>query len=334
MDEGKVPSPTIADVMAAAGRIAGHAVRTPLLRSPALDERVGGRVFLKCESLQRTGSFKFRGACNALAALDPRIRQRGVVAVSSGNHGLAVAEAARLFGCPATIVMPADAPAVKRDNVLTAGATLVPYDRAVADREAVARGLIAANGGTLIHPFNDPLVIAGQGTAGLEIADDLAAIDVAPDAVAVPCGGGGLSAGIGLALRARFADIAVKLVEPRGFDDYGRSLASGRLERNAAPAGSVCDALLSPSPGAIGFSINRANRAEGLAVTDDEALAASAFAFRALRLVLEPGGAVALAALLYGKLPAADRVTVLVLSGGNIDPAMLSRALAIPDTGE
>jgi threonine dehydratase len=333
MDERTVPAPTIADVTAAAGRIAGHAVRTPLLTSPALDEGVGGRVFLKCESLQRTGSFKFRGACNALAALDPGIRGQGVVAVSSGNHGLAVAEAARLFGCRATIVMPADAPSVKREQVLAAGAALVAYDRAADDREAVARDLIARNGGTLVHPFNDPLVIAGQGTLGLEIGDDLAAAGVVPDMVVIPCGGGGLSAGVGLALRHRFPDVAVRLVEPAGFDDYRRSLASGRVERNASSAGSVCDALLAPSPGAIGLAINRANRAEGVVVTDDEALAAVAFAFRSLKLVLEPGGAVGLAAILSGKLPTA-RGIVVVLSGGNMDPAMLTRALALPRLGE
>lgn len=334
MDEGTRRAPTIADVSAAADRIAGHAVRTPLLTSPALDERLGGKVFLKCENVQRTGSFKFRGACNALAALDPATRGEGVVAVSSGNHGLAVAEAARLFGCRATIVMPADAPAVKRDQVLAASATLVAYDRASDDRDAVARDLIAVNGGTLIHPFNDPFVIAGQGTAGLEIADELAAAGIVPDVVLIPCGGGGLSAGIGLALRDRFAEIAVRLVEPAGFDDYGRSLASGQVERNASSAGSVCDALLAPSPGAIGLAINRASRAEGITVTDDEALGAVAFAFRSLKLALEPGGAVALAALLSARFPAKNRVVIVVLSGGNIDPAMLTRALAIPWSGE
>jgi threonine dehydratase len=213
------------------------------------------------------------------------------------------------------------------------GATVVTYDRAGDDREAIARDIIGRRGGTLVHPFDDPLVIAGQGTAGLEIADDLAETGATPDIVAIPCGGGGLSAGIGLALRTRFPAIAMRLVEPAGFDDYGRSLVAGQRLANAALGGSVCDALLAPSPGAIGFALNRAHGAEGLTVTDAEALDAVAFAVRALRLVLEPGGAVALAALLAGRLPVRGRCAVVVLSGGNIDPAMLSGILANPGAG-
>jgi len=331
VEQGKPP---IAEVHEATQRIVGHAVRTPLLANPALDELVRGKVFLKCENLQRTGSFKFRGACNALAALDRETRKHGVVAVSSGNHGLAVAEAARLFGCPATIVMPADAPAVKRDRTEAAGARVVPYDRARDDREALARDLIARNGGTLIHPFNDPLVIAGQGTAGLEIADALTEAGVVPDYVAIPCGGGGLSAGVGLAMRSRYPSVSVRLAEPAGFDDYGRSLISGRPEQNPSTTGSVCDALLAQSPGALGLAINRANGAKGMTVSDAEALAAVAYAFHTLKLVLEPGGAVALAALFAGKIPAAGKAIVIVLSGGNVDPAMLARVLAIPEARE
>jgi threonine dehydratase len=320
--------PTIDDVRRAAQRIAGHAVRTPLISNPFLDERVGGRVLLKCENLQRTGSFKFRGAYNAGAALTRQTRKRGLVAVSSGNHGQAVAEAARLFGAQATIVMPADAPAIKRQRTQRSGGRILDYDRASEDREAVATRFIAANGGTFIHPFNDPEVIAGQGTIGLEIAADCDLLGVRPDDVVVPCGGGGLSSGVGLAIRDWSPRTAMVLVEPAGFDDYGRSLKAGSPVANPKTAGSVCDALLSPSPGAIGFAINRANAASALAVSDDEALAAVAFAFRELKLVVEPGGAVALAALLAGRASARERTVVVVLSGGNIDEPVLARALA------
>jgi threonine dehydratase len=319
--------PTIADARRAAGRIASHAVRTPLIDSPELDEAAGARVLIKAENLQRTGSFKFRGAYNAVAALTEDRRQSGVVAVSSGNHAQGVAEAARIFGIRATIVMPPDAPAMKRERTVRSGARIIAYDRSSEDRDAVAARVVAERGGVLIHPYNDPDVIAGQGTAGLEIAEDCAARGIRPDMVVVPCGGGGLSSGIGLAVRDRFPAASIVLVEPEGFDDYARSLASGRLETNPKTAGSVCDALLAPSPGPIGFSINRANGAIAVAVSDAEALAAVAFAFRELKLVVEPGGAVALAALLSGRLEVRDRTVVLVISGGNIDPPVLRRAL-------
>lgn len=324
-----VAPPTVDDVHRAAGRIAGYAVRTPLQTSPALDERTGGRVFLKCETLQRTGSFKFRGAFNALSALEPARRAAGVVAVSSGNHGQGVAEAARLLGVRATVVMPAGAPAVKRARTERSGARVVTYDRATEDREAIARQILAEEGSVLVHPFNDPYVIAGQGTAGLEIAEDLGAIGMVPDALLVPCGGGGLSAGVGLAIRASFPDTEVVVVEPEGFDEYGRTLRENRVVTNSRTTGSVCDALLSATPGEIGLSVNRRNHAEGVSVTDDEALAAVAWAFRELKLVVEPGGAVALAALLSGRYDARGKIVVLVLSGGNVDEDMLARALAI-----
>jgi threonine dehydratase len=322
------PAPTIDDVRRAAERIAGEAVRTPLLSSPALDAAVGGRVFLKCENLQRTGSFKFRGAHNAIAALTPEERSKGVVAVSSGNHAQGVAAVAGIFNIAATIVMPSDAPAVKRQRTEALGASVVTYDRAREDREAVAARYIAKNGGALIHPYNDANVIAGQGTIGLEIVAELAATKVVPDAIIVPCGGGGLSSGIGLAMCHAFPAIDVVLVEPTGFDDYGRSLREERIVANIATSGSLCDALLTPSPGAIGFAINRANRARGIAVDDSEALAAVAYAFSELKLVLEPGGAVALAAILGRCVDVAGRTVVLVLSGGNVDAGVLRRALA------
>ena len=244
---------------------------------------------------------KFRGAYNAIAALSPEVRAKGIVGVSSGNHAQGVAEAARLFGVAATIVMPADAPAIKRERTERSGGRIVTYDRRSEDRDAVAGRHVAEHGGTLIHPFNDAAVIAGQGTMGLEIAADCHALGLVPDEVIVPCGGGGLAAGVGLALRDAFPSIALTLVEPDGFDDYRRSLAADRIVANAATAGSICDALLAPSPGDIGFALNRANGARAVSVSDAEALAAVAFAFHELKLVVEPGGAVALAALLSGR---------------------------------
>lgn len=318
---------TIDDIEAAARRIAGEAVETPLLRNAALDAAAGGRVFLKCESLQRTGSFKFRGAMNAIAALDPAVRARGIVACSSGNHAQGVAEAALLFGVAATIVMPADAPLAKREGTQGRGAAIRPYDRASDDRDAIAAAIVAETGAALVHPFNDPMVIAGQGTAGLEASAALAARGIMADAVLVPCSGGGLAAGTGVAFAAAMPAAAVYAVEPAGFDDYRRSLEAGEIRRNEALGGSVCDALLAPAPGPIGFALNRRNLRGALTVTDEEALAAVAFAFRRLKLVVEPGGAVALAALLSGRLPLDGGTAVVVLSGGNIDPATLARAL-------
>jgi threonine dehydratase len=320
--------PTIDDVHAAAKRIAGHAVRTPLLNSAYLDEMTGARVLLKPENLQRTGTFKFRGAYNAIAALTPAVRAAGIVAVSSGNHAQGVAEAARLFGEASTIVMPDDAPEIKRQRTERSGGRIVTYDRKADNRDAVVAAWMAEHGGTLVHPFNDPFVIAGQGTIGLEVAEDCATRGVVPDMVLVPCGGGGLSAGVGLSLRDAYPSIALTLAEPDGFDDYRRSLAEDRIVANTVTAGSVSDALLSPSPGDIGFALNRANHARAVSVSDAEALRAVAFAFRELKLVVEPGGAVGLAALLSGKAGARGQTVVVVISGGNIDPPVLARALA------
>ena len=319
--------PTIDDVHRAADRIAGHAVWTPLVSSPALDETTGARVLLKCETLQRTGSFKFRGAYNAIAALPRAAREGGVVAVSSGNHAQGVAEAARLFGIRATIVMPSDAPAAKRERTIRSGGRIVDYDRAHEDRDAVAAQVVAEHGGAFIHPYNDPSVIAGQGTAGLEIAEDCASHLLRPDIVVVPCGGGGLSAGVGLAIHDKFPAAQHVLVEPEGFDDYGKSLRAGRIVANAPSSGSICDALLAPSPGPIGFQINQSNFTHAVTVNDGEVLAAVAYAFRELKLVVEPGGAVALAALLSGKVEAAGRTVIVLLSGGNIDESVLEKAL-------
>ncbi len=317
-------APTIADVKRARERIAGEAIRTPLLFSSFLSERLSAHVYLKPECLQRTGSFKFRGAYNAVSALDPAARARGVIAVSSGNHGQGVAEAARLFGVPATIVMPSDAPAPKRRRTERSGARVVAYDRATEDRDIIVTRVLAEVGGAFIHPYNDPFVIAGQGTVGLEIADDCAALGIAPDIVAVPCSGGGLTAGVTLAVTERFPEAAIYTAEPAGFDDYARSLKAGVPERNASQAGSICDALMAPEPGAIGWEINRARLAGGLVASDAETLVAVGCAFDELRLVVEPGGAVGLAALLAGRLDTAGRTIVIVLSGGNIGDAMLA----------
>jgi len=322
--------PTIDDVHAAARRIAGQAVNTPLLSSSQMDARVGAPVLLKCENLQRTGSFKFRGAYNAIAALGDAERRQGIVAVSSGNHAQAVAEAARLFGVPATIVMPADAPRLKRERTERSGGKVIAYDRAKDDRDAVAAAHIARHGGVLVHPYNDANVIAGQGTIGLEIAEECAARGITPAMALVPAGGGGLSGGVGLALRHAYPRLAFRVVEPAGFDDYGRSLTAGHALANARTSGSVCDALLARAPGAIGFALNCASEAVGVAVTDEEALAAVAFAFRELKLVVEPGGAVGLAALLAGRVTASGSgAIVVVLSGGNIDEATMARALSV-----
>ena len=319
--------PTFADIEAAARRIAGQAVRTPLLNAPVLSERFGGQIFLKPECLQRTGSFKFRGATNAIAALG-EVAKRGIVAGSSGNHAQGIAEAARLAGVSATIIMPSDAPEAKRARTEASGATVVAYDRASEDRDAIGMGIAEREGATLIHAYDNPDVIAGQGTVGLEIADDCASLGVTPDIVLVNCSGGGLTAGIALAVSERFPDAGIYTVEPQGFDDYRRSLQAGQIVANEKLSGSVCDALLVREPGRIGFAINKERLAGGLAVSDQAALQAVGFAYEQLRLIVEPGGAVALAALLSGQIEAAGKTVIIVLSGGNIDDAVLQMGIA------
>lgn len=317
--------PTLSDIRDAAARIRPEAVRTPLIRITLPD---GNPAFIKAENLQRTGSFKFRGAFNRLSLIPEADRPAGVVACSSGNHAQGVAEAARILGMPATIVMPKDAPAMKIARTRTFGAEVVLYDRATEDREAIAREICGRTGATFVHPFNDAGVIAGQGTIGLEIAEDLAAHGLVADDVLVCVSGGGMIAGIAAALEGLSPDTRVHAVEPAGFDDYGRSLQAGERVSNDRVSGSICDALLSKEPGDIGFEIGRRRVVDGFAVSDEEALAAVAFAAREVKLVAEPGGAVALAALLGGRLPAAGRCIVALVSGGNIDDSMLARALA------
>jgi threonine dehydratase len=322
--------PTAADIDAAAKRLAGIAVRTPLLNFPVLDARLGARVFLKAETLQRTGSFKFRGAYNKISSIPADRKAAGVVAYSSGNHAQGVAHAAELCGMPAVIVMPSDAPLAKRERTKALGAEIVLYNRDTEDRAAIARDIAQQRGAVLVPPFDDPLVIAGQGTIGREICEDLTALGLIPDIAVVGASGGGLMAGIALAMKVRVPGVALYSVEPDGFDDTRRSLVSSRRERNARMSGTICDALMTNTPGVITFEINRKLVSEGLVATDAEVGFAVAYAFRELKMVAEPGGAIGLAALLAGKLEVHGMVVVGVLSGGNVDPELFSRLIATP----
>ncbi len=319
--------PTAADVADAARLLLGVAVRTPLLPSFVLDEITGGRVFVKPESLQRTGSFKFRGAYNRIARIPPERRAAGVVAYSSGNHAQGVAAAAKLFGISALIVMPADTPRVKRERTAALGAELKLYDREREDRHAIGVRIAQERGATLVPPYDDPLVIAGQGTVGREIVEDLAAMKLAPDLVMVPASGGGLIAGCALAIKEHHPGARMVVAEPEGFDDHRRSFRAGARERNNRLTGSICDGLLAAEPGEITFAITQRLVGEGVVASDDEVRKAIAFAFRELKLVLEPSGAIALAALLAGRVDAAGKTVVLVLSGGNVDPALYAQAI-------
>ena len=315
-------------IRAAQARLRGHGVRTPLLNSPLLDEVAGRRVFVKPECLQLTGSFKFRGGWSAVSALDPEVRARGVIAYSSGNHAQGVALAARMLGAPAVIVMPRDAPQMKLDNTRAYGAEVVTYDRAGGeDREAIGEAIQHERGLTLIRPYDEPQVIAGQGTTGLEIAEDAAALGIDAAEVLVCCGGGGLTSGIALALEADAPGLRVRPVEPEGFDDVARSLESGGIERNATVSGSICDAVITPAPGQITFPIMKRLCGPGLVVSDDAALRAMAHAFARLKLVAEPGGAVALAAALFHGDQIEGDTVIATISGGNVDPATFDLAL-------
>jgi threonine dehydratase len=318
----------IAMIEAAAERLRGHARKTPLLSSPFLDELAGRRVLVKAECLQHTGSFKFRGAWSAISALNETTRARGVIAFSSGNHAQGVAYAARQHGTNATIIMPADAPKMKIDNTRNYGATVVLYDRESEDREKIGTKLASEGGLTLIPPFDHRDVIAGQGTCGLEIAQQAAELGVETADVLVCCGGGGLTSGIALALAAHAPGLTTRPCEPEGFDDVARSLASGGIERNNRTSGSICDAIITPAPGKITFPILKENCGAGLVVSDDECLHAIAAAFARLKITAEPGGAAALAAALFRKDQINGDTVIAVLTGGNIDPAMHTRALS------
>jgi len=320
--------PTLSDIEAAAQRLAGHAVKTPLLKVPDFEPGIPGGLLVKPEVLQRTGSFKFRGAMNKIAQIPAGDRAKGVVAYSSGNHAQGVAAAAALNGVPATIIMPSDAPAIKRETTEALGAKVRLYDRWSEDREGLAAALVEETGATLVKPYDDPDIIAGQGTVGLEIVQSLeAAGEAMPDVVFCCCGGGGLIPGLATAFDALSPETEVYAVEPAGFDDTGRSLKAGERLGNAPGAASFCDALLAKQPGELTFAINRRLLAGGFSVTDSEVAAAMRFAFRRLKLVVEPGGAVALAAALSGKIDLTGKRCVAVMTGGNVDPTLFMDVL-------
>ncbi|WJH41430.1 threonine/serine dehydratase [Aliirhizobium terrae] len=316
----------IAMIEAARARLDGRARRTPLLSSPFLDEIAGRRIFVKPECLQHTGSFKFRGAWSAISALAPDVRARGVIAFSSGNHAQGVALAARMHGIPAVIIMPNDAPKLKIENTRAYGAEVVLYDRVKEDRDEIGARLSRERNLTLVKPFDDPLVIAGQGTVGLEIAEQAQELGIEKADVLAPASGGGLLSGIALALEAKAPGFVAHSCEPEGFDDLARSLVSGKIERNASLTGSLCDAILSPQPGDITFPIMKRLCGPGLVVSEDEALKAMALAFSRLKIVVEPGGAVALAAALFHGDTLGETV-IAVCSGGNVDEDIFRTAL-------
>ncbi|MDP2260021.1 MAG: threonine/serine dehydratase [Caulobacter sp.] len=319
---------TLADIQAAAVRLDGLAVRTPLIESPALNAELGARILLKPETLQRAGAFKFRGAMNRIAQLDDGARARGVVACSSGNHAQGVALAARMVGAPAVIVMPADAPAMKVANTRAYGAEVIHYDRYSEDREAITNAIAQDRGMTIVWPFDDLDIIAGQGTVGIEMVEQARALGVELTSVLAPVGGGGLIAGVSTAVKALSPRTSILGVEPADFDDTRRSLESGAREKIDPVSRSICDALQSPSPGAITFPINQRNLDGVATVTDAQVAEAIRYAYTTLKLVVEPGGVVGLAALLSGVIDVEDVTVGVVLSGGNIDPGLFASILA------
>ena len=331
MTEDRIVLPNQDDVETATQRIQTLAVRTPLLEAPLLNQYLGGRLLVKAEVVQRTGSFKFRGAYNKISALTDREKSTGVVAFSSGNHAQGVAHAAQLLDVPATIVMPADAPAIKLRNTRAYGAEVVTYDCDRENREDIGRDIAARTGAALVKPFDDPYIIAGQGTVGLEIVEQTAGLGCRPDAVVGPVGGGGLIAGVGLGLDAKMPGIALFGVEPEDFDDTRRSLDSGRRETNPPGRNSICDALLAESPGEATFALNRERLAACFTVSDADVQTAMAAAFSHFKIVVEPGGAVALAAVLSGQITCRDRTVVVVASGGNVDPDTFAAAIDTVD---
>lgn len=314
-------------IKAAATRLKGHARYTPMLSSPFLDDIAGRRVLVKAECLQHTGSFKFRGGWSALSSMTPDQHKAGVIAFSSGNHAQGVAIAARAHGAPCVIIMPADAPAVKIQNTRDLGAEVVLYDRDTESRDDIGDRLSKERGLTLVKPFDEPLVIAGQGTCGLEIAQQAAEAGVTQGNVLVCCGGGGLTSGIALALASEAPDFQVRPVEPAGFDDVTRSLVSGKIERNPRASGSLCDAIITIQPGELTFPIMQAHCGAGIIVTDAECLRAMALAYERLRIVVEPGGAAALAAALFHPEASPGDAVIAVATGGNVDKSVFIKAL-------
>jgi threonine dehydratase len=317
----------VSDVQRAADRLRGHVLRTPLLESAMLNEVAGCRVFVKAEPLQKTGSFKIRGALNKILSIPESQRAGGVVAFSSGNHGQGVAAAARMTGCPAVIVMPQDAPAIKVENCRWWGAEVVLYDRVKEDREAIGRAIESERGMTLVPPFDDTHVMAGQGTIGLEIIEQMEEAGAVPDALLVNCSGGGLASGVITAMRPVFPRAQYFTVEPAGFDKMARSLSAGEAQTNPRLTGSIMDSLMAAAPGRLTLAALQGQGARGVSASDEEALHAMAIAFRTLKLVVEPGGAAALAALLSGKVDLGGKNVVVICSGGNVDPAMFAQAL-------
>jgi threonine dehydratase len=310
---------TIQDIEAAAERLEGIALKTPLIRNDELDRIAGGNVLIKAENLQVAGSFKIRGAYNLMSQLPEAAAARGVVAFSSGNHAQGVAMAGGLLGINAAIVMPEDAPRAKMDNTRRLGGEVITYDRYTGDREAIARAIATEREAELVPSYDHDDIIAGQGTVGLEIAEQARNLGLPPDQALINCGGGGLSSGSAVALRARFPDISVRTVEPEAFDDTARSIEAGKRLRVEPGSESICDSLLAHSPGRLPFEIHRQLFDPGLVVSDNDVREAMRFAFRHLKLVVEPGGAASLAALLSGKLDTAGKTTAIVLSGGNVD---------------
>ena len=331
MTDSPPPVLTVADVQSAAQQIAGHAIQTPLLESPLLNERLGGRLLVKAECLQLGGAFKFRGAYNRISRLDEAEQKAGVVAFSSGNHAQGVALAAQMLGVPATIVMPTDAPEIKLANTRAYGADVVLYDREKENRADIARALAADKGAILVPSYDDPFIIAGQGTVGLELAGQAKEIGALLDAVIAPCGGGGLVSGCALALNHEISDTEIFIAEPEGFDDTARSLAAGTRLAIEPGARSFCDALLSPMPGELTFSINQKLLAGGLSVSDTQTAQAMKVAYQYLKLVVEPGGAVALAAAVSGAYDCRDKTVAVICSGGNVDADIFAQAISLDD---
>jgi threonine dehydratase len=321
----------IAAIEAAARRLDGVAIRTPLIRNDELDRVAAGRVLVKAENLQAIGSFKIRGAYNLMSQLSSEEAARGVVAFSSGNHAQGVALAGRLLGIHTAIVMPEDAPRAKMDSTRRLGGEVITYDRYKGDREAIAREIAAERGAALVPSYDHEHIIAGQGTVGLEMAEQAIEMGLPPDQVLINCGGGGLSAGSAVALKARLDSVSVRTVEPEDFDDTARSIAAGERMKVAPGSRSICDSLLADSPGRLPFEIHRRLFDAGLTVSDREVRDAMRFAFRNLKMVVEPGGAVSLAAVLSGKLDTAEKTTAIVVSGGNVD---LDQFAAIQEAGD
>lgn len=318
---------TLRDVQQAHERIRSHIVRTPLLESASLNELAGARILVKAESLQQAGAFKFRGAVNRLLQLSDAQKRAGVVAFSSGNHALATSLVARRLGIPASIIMPADAPRAKIEGARANGAEVVLYDRQKDDREAIGAEIAGRTGAVIVPPYDDPDIMAGQGTVGLEIIEQAREMGVTPDAVIAASSGGGLVAGVATAVKSLSPSTAVYAGEPEGFDELARSLASGQPESNAPGATSICDALQVVRPGKLTFPINLHLLAGSLVVSDDDVRRAMKAAYQHLRLVVEPGGAVPLAAVLARKLDLADKTVAVVLSGGNVDTSVFIEAL-------